>query len=187
MFKDRKKLPFVLGIFILVVAFLSFFLYKKFSPKPKNNFEGISVRSIPPSNAIKLSPDEVVQGRLLRGVLTAYFPDQDSVEIDAYLDWPKKENHQKITLALKDNTQFLCWPTTITTTTGTTSQVAEALFLLGDDKKLSLNHETYFHRDQLKKLSLANHDVAIALQTTYQNKSTNNVFQLAVIGCQDEK
>lgn len=149
---------------------------------------GVAARFV--GNGLDTSPDAAVLNRVIRGqVVSADIPlieenRTGNLSISVQLNWPNPEPVRQVNFQVIPNTEFLCWGEVFTAENGTSTQITQTPFLIDDNRKLMVPGETSLDRQTAVEKLLPGREVVLALTRDYVLTSSNQAFQVAVIGCQ---
>lgn len=179
----KNRQFFLIGVVLIVVTVSTVFLLSR--RQNQNQFKvPADLRAVQAqfTNKKDTSPDAPQLNRLVRGSVTQVSGLE--LTLATLVNWPDKTAKKDIIFTLTDRTEYLCWPTTMNG-----AKIEDSVFLLTEQTKLQLQGEKYLTKDQAVELLNKQHSSAIlALQKMYVeapgHPEANQVFQVAVIGCQ---
>ena len=134
------------------------------------------------------TPDALPLSRVVRG----YIDSQNLVESSSFvlstqINWPEEQPQRLIPFLVTATTEYLCWGEGLQHPDGTYSTYAETIFMLDDTHKLFAEGQKPLTQEQAADLPQKGTPVILGLQQGYINNQVNNVFQIAIIGCQDNE
>ncbi len=200
----RKQYPyFIVAVCILIVAvFLTLRIQWQQhvgSPQDTTRYSLAETVNAPFAGFNDTSADAPALNRLIRGKVTEIDESEQTVTIAVYVSFPDTTITRDITFSLTPRTQFLCWATKVTVPDGNVIDVERAAYLLDENTKLFQNGERRIDIKQAKR-HLSQYPVQtsgwfqnryemsalIALETAYSQYRSNNIFQVALLGCDDK-
>ena len=129
-------------------------------------------------------PDSIMKNRVVRGELISLT--DTYITLKTEITWPEVRNVQDIVFNLADNTRFICWPSAVQGTDGSRIMLRDSLFTVSDESLLTINGEKYLLAEDAKKKLIKGTYLILALRDTYVYKGVNTIYQVAIVGCQDE-
>src|SRR5690606_11450808 len=132
------------------------------------------------------------------GKLTSVDDQQQQITVATYINFPDTRVTRPITLSLTPRTQFLCWSKTYRTEDGANIDVERAGYLLDDHTKLFQRGEQRIDLNEAKNILLKHPmddpttwkteygmSALVALEMPFSLNRENRVFQVALLGCDD--
>lgn len=191
----RKKLlvPIIVGVVLLVVIIVAFLAFRL-----NNQY---LVRSTPTSDIVveqgdvqtrflengtdTATPDSLQLSRIVRGYIdSTNLSGDSSLVLSTQLNWPDQEPQRPIPFRVTENTEYLCWSEGFQPEGGPYATYQETVFLLDDNHKLSEANQKPLTVQEAEEALQKGTPVILALQKGYVNSQVNNIFQIAIIGCQ---
>ncbi len=174
---------FLLGVLLILITVSMIFLLSR--RRTQNQFKVLTDLQVVQAQFAKkedTSPDALQLNRLVRGNVIQV--SGLNLTLATLVNWPDKTAKKEVVFTLTDLTEYLCWPTTMNG-----AKIEDSGFLLTDQTKLQLQGEKYLTKDQAEEMLNKQHSsVILALQKVYVeapgHPEANQVFQVALIGCQ---
>lgn len=130
-------------------------------------------------------PDTLSLSRVIRGFMqNNQFLDGGMFYLDTQVNWPEREPLRPILFRLMPTTEYLCWGENFVAADGTSTPYVDTLFMLDDNHKLFAEGQGVLTQEQATNMIQPGTPVILALSKGYVNSELNDVFQIAIIGCQ---
>jgi hypothetical protein len=202
--RDDQATFVVAGITILVAAsILAFYFHQRYVSLEQAKQEASRYSLEKSVNAVfagseDTSADASALNRLVRGKLTSVDDQQQQITVATYINFPDTRVTRPITLSLTSRTQFLCWSKIYRTEDGANIDVEQAGYLLDENTKLFQRGEKRIDLNEAKNILLKHPmddpttweteygmSVLVALEMPFSLNRENRVFQVALLGCDD--
>lgn len=200
--RDDQATFVVAGITILVAAsILAFYFHQRYVSLEQAKQEASRYSLEKSVNAVfagseDTSADAPALNRLVRGKLTSV--DDQQITVATYINFPDTRVTRPIILSLTPRTQFLCWSKIYRTEDGANIDVEQAGYLLDENTKLFQRGEKRIDLNEAKNILLKHPmddpttweteygmSVLVALEMPFSLNRENRVFQVALLGCDD--
>jgi hypothetical protein len=187
----KKQSPaFFLAGVLLLLAITVIYLFSRIRSEQVARSEAANIPNAVVSGTFgsttDLSADDSQMRRLIRGSITGI--QEDSFLLSTMVNWPQKDRRMNYVIETSPRTEYLCWPSKVSTQGGQEVVVIDATYFLTNETKLFMQGERSLSRAQAEELLEKDNIVMVALQENFSAKvqAVNTAFQVAILGCLDE-